>query len=216
MVVIYHLPNPQEKPMKLVTPLVLAGMLAIACQTVQAIPVVYTFSLSGSNEAPPNASLGTGSGLVIFDTQAHRMWINLSFSGLLGTSTVARLHAPTAIPGEGTSGVALNLLAFPQGVNAGGYFREFDMLNPIIYSPSFRTASGGTFGAELALANAAAEGRAYFNLHTTAFPGGEIRGFLTPAPRRVNDGGSAFALLGMSLAGMTGLRRWLGFSKCRR
>lgn len=201
--------------MKLVTPLVLAGMLTIACQTVQAVPVVYTFSLSGSNEAPPNASPATGSGVVIFDTQINRMWIDLTFSGLLGTSVNAHLHAPTAIPGEGTAGVAVNLLGFPQGVTAGGYSRMFDMQNPLIYSPSFRTSNGGTLGAELALANAAAAGRAYFNLHTTAFPGGEIRGFLTPARRPVSDSGSAFALLGVSLVGMTGLRKWFGFSKCR-
>jgi CHRD domain/PEP-CTERM motif len=37
-------------------------------------------------------------------------------------------------------------------------------------------------GAEAALAAGLDAGRAYLNIHSTAYPGGEIRGFLVPEP----------------------------------
>jgi hypothetical protein len=48
------------------------------------------------------------------------------------------------------------------------------------YTAGFlNTFGGGTAaGAETALVDGMKAGRAYFNIHTTAFPGGEIRGFL--------------------------------------
>jgi hypothetical protein len=40
-------------------------------------------------------------------------------------------------------------------------------------------------------------GKSYLNIHTTAFPGGEIRGFLTLVPEP-----GTFALLGLGAIGM--------------
>jgi hypothetical protein len=51
------------------------------------------------------------------------------------------------------------------------------------YNPAFITSSGGTVSDALnALIFALEDGKAYLNIHTTAFPSGEIRGFLTPVP----------------------------------
>lgn len=64
-------------------------------------------------------------------------------------------------------------------------------------------ASGGTTAAaEAALIGALADGKAYFNLHTTAFGGGEIRGFFVPVPEP-----SATALVGAGLLGAFALSR---------
>ncbi len=47
------------------------------------------------------------------------------------------------------------------------------------WNAAFITSNGGTpAGAEAALANGLAAGQAYLNVHTSAFPAGEIRGFL--------------------------------------
>ena len=64
-------------------------------------------------------------------------------------------------------------------MTAGTYTRTFDMTNPASYNPAFVTANGGTAAsAEQALLAGLLGGQAYLNVHTTMFPGGEIRGFL--------------------------------------
>lgn len=53
--------------------------------------------------------------------------------------------------------------------------------------------NGGTVeSATAALFTGMAEGKAYFNIHTTAFPAGEIRGFLVP--QSVPEPGTALLL----------------------
>jgi CHRD domain len=50
------------------------------------------------------------------------------------------------------------------------------------YNLAFVTANGGTAAtAEAALLSGMMDGKSYLNLHTSVFPGGEIRGFLAPA-----------------------------------
>jgi hypothetical protein len=45
------------------------------------------------------------------------------------------------------------------------------------------SAHGGTTAqAEADLFQAIADGKAYLNIHSSTFPGGEIRGFLVPGP----------------------------------
>ena len=55
----------------------------------------------------------------------------------------------------------------------------FDLTLTASYNAPFVTANGGTAaGAEAALLAGIAAGKAYFNIHTTVVPGGEIRTFL--------------------------------------
>jgi hypothetical protein len=57
-------------------------------------------------------------------------------------------------------------------------------------------------GAEAALAAGLAADEAYFNIHTTAFPGGEILGFLTDVPEP-----GTFALLATGVLALALRRR---------
>jgi hypothetical protein len=158
--------------------------------------------LDGPSESPANASPGTGFGTVVFDSIAHTMTINLSFTGLLGTTSAAHIHAATTTPFAGTAVVATqtpSFVGFPLGVTSGAFSNSFDMTLASSFRAGFITANGGTPAtAEAALIAAANTGRAYFNIHTTTFGGGEIRGFLvhSAAPEPAT---AALALLGLGV-----------------
>ncbi len=165
----------------------LAAILLFAAET-QANPFVYEALLDGASEKPPNTSPGTGTATVTLDLAAHTMHVQVTFTDLLAATIASHIHAPTTDPLalDETAGVATTtptFTDFPLGVTGGDYDHTFDMTMASSYNPSYITANGGTTTtAELALAQAIAAGKAYLNIHTTSFPGGEIRGFLVPEP----------------------------------
>jgi hypothetical protein len=165
---------------------VMAIGLTVGAGIAMAAPVTYDVVLDGPSESPPNASPGTGVGTVKIDAVAHTMEINVTFQGLVGNTTNCHIHAPTAAPLSGTAGVATTLptfAGFPSGVTSGGYSNTLDMTLSSSYNPTYVTNNGGTTAtAEAALFQAIADGKAYLNIHSTSFSGGEIRGFLVPAP----------------------------------
>lgn len=148
-------------------------------------PIIYIAHLDGPSESPPNTSPGTGFAEVDFDLAASSMRVQVSFSGLEGTTTASHIHSATAVPGTGTAMVATTVPTFtnfPLGVTSGTYDHTFDMSLASSYNPAFITANGGTVAsAEAALAAGLAAGEGYLNIHTTVQPGGEIRGFLAQA-----------------------------------
>jgi hypothetical protein len=167
-------------------------------------PINFIASLDGPSEAPPNASPGTGFATGILDTAAHTLELHVTFADLIGTTTAAHIHAATAVPGAGTAGVATQVptfTGFPLGVTSGKYDSPvFDLTLTSSWNPTYINAHGGTpAGAEAALATAVLDGRAYLNIHSSFSPGGEIRGFLSPAPATV-------LLFGTGLAGLAGTR----------
>lgn len=181
--------------------------IMVAAQNSYAVPIIYTATLDGASESPPVVSSGTGVAMVIYDGDTHTMSVDISFSGLTGTTTVSHIHAPTALPGIGTAGVATptpTFPGFPAGVTAGNYHTILDLTLASSYNAPFLTNSGGTTAlAEAALASYMAAGRTYVNIHTSFAGGGEIRGFLTtsvPEP-------TTMLLLGFGLIGLAGVRR---------
>jgi hypothetical protein len=155
-----------------------------------AAPIIYVANLDGPSESPPNASPGTGFAAVTLDLALHTLEVNVTFGGLTGNTTAAHIHAPTALPFSGTASVATQtpfFVGFPIGVTSGTYDHTFDTLDTTTYNAPFVTNNGGTAaGAEAALAQALADGKAYLNIHSSTFAGGEIRGFLViPEPATV-------------------------------
>ena len=69
-----------------------------AATSANASVLVYAVTLDGPSESPPNASPGVGTGTVTVDTVANTMHVQVSFSGLLGTTTASHIHAATLVP----------------------------------------------------------------------------------------------------------------------
>jgi hypothetical protein len=169
-------------------PSALAGLiLTLAAAGAEAAVIHYEGALAP--EAP--GATGTGSVDLFFDDLTHELTFDVSFAGLSAPTIVAHLHAPTTDPFTGAAIVAVTsptLAGFPVGVTAGTYLGTFDLDLPSNFNPAFLTAAGGTTdGAMALLLGSLNEGRAYLNIHTTAFPGGEIRGFATPAREAIPE-----------------------------
>jgi hypothetical protein len=163
--------------------------------------LVYRTYLDGPSE--PTPSPGTGFARVDYDDIAHTMRVRASFKGLEGVTTAAHIHAPTMVPFEGTASVATTtptFLGFPAGVAQGSYDMTLDLTLASSWRPGYLTANGGsTAGAETAFISAMENGQAYFNIHSSIYGGGEIRGFFVGVPEPATMGlvlvGAAGALL---------------------
>lgn len=194
--------------MKFMRRAVLVALTALACQTIASAHEHHFHAvLTGPNEFPANASPGIGTADVTLDLDLVTMRVEVQFSDLLGTVTAAHIHAPTKVALEGTAGVATQVptfAGFPPGVTSGVFDQVYDLAEASSYNPAFITASGGTVSDALnALIFALEDGKAYLNIHTTAFPAGEIRGFLVedvPEP-------ATWALLGTGALALLICRR---------
>jgi len=145
----------------------------------------YRATLTGTAEIPSNASPATGNALITVDFDTLMMDVQISFAGLIGTTTASHIHCCTATPGSANVGVATTLptfTGFPSGVTSGNYDHVFDMSLASSYNPAFVTAQGSVSNAFNALVAGMETGNAYLNIHTTQFPGGEIRGLVTQVP----------------------------------
>jgi hypothetical protein len=163
--------------------------------------VTYVVNLDGPSESPANASPGIGFATITIDSILNTLRVQLSFSGLLGTTTASHIHSPTPSPFTGAAGVATttpSFAGFPLNVTSGTFDNTLDLTLASSYNPAFVTANGGTTAsAETALLAGIATGEAYLNIHTSVVPGGEIRGFLVAVPEPATLGfvGLALAVL---------------------
>ncbi|MBC7635122.1 MAG: CHRD domain-containing protein [Acetobacteraceae bacterium] len=112
--------------------------------------VDYTAKLDGASEVPATMTTATGAATAKFDTVSKNLSWTVTYSGLSGAATAAHFHGPAAV-----------------GANAG----------PIVpISGSLASPITGNATLTDAQATDLAAGKLYFNIHTDANKGGEIRG----------------------------------------
>jgi len=175
----------------------------LACAIVSTQAAVYQYDVTFAPEAVGASGSGTGS--VFYDDIAHSLQMVANFSGLSGNVTVTHFHGPTPSAGTGTAGVAVgnpSLPGFPTGATSGAYNQTLDLTQTTSFNGTFLGNNGGTAAsAEAAFISAVNQGRAYWNIHTSTFGGGEIRGFLTAVPEP-----SSLVLFGLAAAAMAARR----------
>lgn len=136
------------------------GAFAIACISAPAQGAIWGIltPMSGAEEVGPVATPGTGLITGTYDDTTNMLDFSVDWSGLLGGTTAAHFHGPA--PVGVNAGVTIGWTGFPVGVTSGNYSNTFAL----------------TAAQEGDLLN----GLWYANIHTSAQPGGEIRGQLRP------------------------------------
>ncbi len=131
--------------------------LLVGVGPVDAVVVTYCANLDGLQEVPPNPSPGTGTGTFIIDTDANTLTFHVEFSGLIAPETASHIH--------GYCG---------PGVPCG-----------VVFPLPLGSPKDGVWAYPEANEASILAGMTYVNVHSSSFPGGEIRGQIvdcTPTP----------------------------------
>lgn len=153
--------------------LALSAAVGLAALTAPATgeQIVWQFALDGLQEVAPVATPGTGSATVNYDTVTRLLSWNVTYQDLLYNSTNAHFHGPGAV-----------------GVNAGvtvGMTPAGPAIADNIVQADLGVTSGAFIGSHTlteAQATQLLDELWYINIHSTGYPGGEIRGQVVPEP----------------------------------
>ncbi len=139
-----------------------SGMLCLAMATSSSAQT-FVFPIDASQVVPMNGSSASGTGNVTYNPGTGMLNWNITFAGLTSAQTAAHFHG-AAMPGM-NAGVQV-------GIGVG--------------SPAI-----GSAPLTMLQATDLLNGLWYVNIHTTVFPGGEIRGQVVPEP-------ASLALIGLA------------------
>jgi len=134
--------------------LVLLAMLGSTVSLPTFAQSYFTAQFSGAQEVPPVATTGTGFGRVTLNAAETQITVSMYYTTVNGTVTVGHIHGPANVGANGPVVFNLNPTA---GVNTG-------------------SVVAATFSITSTQVTELKNGRLYFNVHSIANPGGEIRG----------------------------------------
>ena len=129
-------------------------MLAVRLAGAQTI---YLTILSGAYESQPNDSSASGSARVILNAAQNQITVDATWIGLAASATGGYIHGPA---GPGTNTAVIFILGI-SGTTSGSVTQL-------------------TFGVTSNQIDQLQSGLFYVNVHSSTFPGGEIRGRLLP------------------------------------
>jgi len=137
---------------------------------------VFTNTLKGSSEVPPNASTATGYVRVYLNAAETQVTASAYYQGLSSGTNGGHIHGPAAV---GVAGPIIFDLAPTGGQTSGSAVNRVFSVTP----QQVADLKAGLW---------------YINIHTTNFPDGEIRGQLLPATPPLDfdaDGRTDFVVL---------------------
>lgn len=143
-------------------PALIVAVALVACggSNDDDLPLAFSTTLSGMEETPPNASAASGTGLVTVDPDRRTLTASIVITGMSDTN--AHIHEA------------------PPGLNG-----------PIVF-PLAKVAGTTVWSTRTALSeaqfSALKNGNYYFNVHSSSFPNGEIRGqiiWVMPSPEQI-------------------------------
>jgi hypothetical protein len=112
----------------------------------------FSAALSGAQEVPANGSTASGAGAFVLLADRTLLGYHITFSGLSGSETVQHIH-------RGAVGVA----------------------GPVVFNLSPGSPKNGAIPLTAEQLNDLYAGLYYVNIHSTTYPGGELRGQIVPA-----------------------------------
>jgi len=151
----------------------IATALVLCAGVASAATKVYSFNLDGMQEVPAVASFAAGSMQVTIDDTAGLISYSFTAFNLIGTFAAAHIHVGAA----GINGGVVYNLVTPADYSGPVMFGPISILNSWALLGQSETISTA-----VAAAINAAPWNYYVNIHTSAFPNGEIRGQLAPIP----------------------------------
>jgi hypothetical protein len=119
----------------------------------QARIVHFSATLTGAGEVPANSSAGKGELTAELETTERSLAFRVKYSDLSGPPTMAHFHGPAA---PGANAPPQVVIKDPSSPIGGAAVLTQDQVDQLL------------------------AGKWYFNVHTQANPGGEIRGQVTP------------------------------------
>ena len=151
-----------------------ALLLAFASDS-RAETIQFSADLKGSNQVPPSQTAGTGTVTARYESVSKKLSWNGSYSGLSAPPTAAHIHGPAA---AGTNArlvfwISDNIEQCSQGeCRSKSETKAPPLVSPFEGSATLTEAQAADLIA----------GRYYVNIHTDAYPRGEIRGQLVKSP----------------------------------